>query len=373
MSKILKLILKLFLKILKTVPYRKSVKKFDKDRGKKFIVFSHELSLSGAPLMLLNLCKCIKNENVKVLFVSLSSGPLKNSIAKSFYCIPGFVSNNVLNKISRIGANYIIFNTIATLKILKKYDFAKGKKICWIHEGNVAFEAFKNDFSVKDILKLDKVLFVSEWSKKCFFERFNIELNYDIFNYGIEKENDINIVKNGNIVMVGEVNSRKNQIAFLREYIKFPNSYKEKHKLFVIGNVAAEIESELKCYRKENGIYFTGSIPHNKVLEMINDSSLLVCPSCDDPLPVVVTEALSFGTGVLVSDKTGHYSLLNSNFPFSTFELSKECDLCEIVRKNIDFYSIDSNRERLIELYKTKFTFEHFKSELNEFFREDTK
>lgn len=45
-------------------------------------------------------------------------------------------------------------------------------------------------------------------------------------------------------------------------------------------------------------------------MELYRDMDVILCPSLDDPMPIVCTEAMIFGKPVIVSDHTGTASFI---------------------------------------------------------------
>jgi glycosyltransferase involved in cell wall biosynthesis len=81
------------------------------------------------------------------------------------------------------------------------------------------------------------------------------------------------------------------------------------------GGELSSIESEIKSDRYLSALSYKGALPPTDVREMLRKSDLLVLPSENEPFPMIVLEALSVGTPVLIMPSCGLASLLKVNYP----------------------------------------------------------
>jgi glycosyltransferase involved in cell wall biosynthesis len=64
-----------------------------------------------------------------------------------------------------------------------------------------------------------------------------------------------------------------------------------------------------------SALRYKGALPPSDVLEMLRGADLLVLPSENEPFPMIVLEALSVGTPVLIMPSCGLAPLLKVNYP----------------------------------------------------------
>ena len=55
----------------------------------------------------------------------------------------------------------------------------------------------------------------------------------------------------------------------------------------------------------DSSIEFLGELTREEIKKAFQDIDVLVCPSREDPLPIVVTEAMMYGKTCIVSDSVG--------------------------------------------------------------------
>lgn len=81
---------------------------------------------------------------------------------------------------------------------------------------------------------------------------------------------------------------------------------------------------------------FEGPIKRENMPMIYEKSSLIVCPSIDDPLPVVVTEALMLMCPVITSSKTGQFSIIKDGVNAFSYDVGSVKQLCQKIQKVYD-------------------------------------
>ena len=158
----------------------------------------------------------------------------------------------------------------------------------------------------------------------------------------IRKENKV-----PRIVFCSRLHPRKRPTAFLnlaREAFKknFVGTFE------IYGPDGGELNLIQEEIRKDERLIFTqynGSIAPSEVMDVLDQSDLLVLPSKNEPFPMVVLEALAVGTPVLIMPSCGIASLLKDNYPMMVIESDDE-DLF-LASKNLleQGYSIEFRKE----------------------------
>jgi glycosyltransferase involved in cell wall biosynthesis len=108
--------------------------------------------------------------------------------------------------------------------------------------------------------------------------------------------------------IVGTIESRKGQDIFIKAAIELEKKAPGTAQFNIIGRTpdilwAAKLKA-MACGHEN--IRFLGELDFNTCLDAMQSSDVIVCPSRDDPLPMVVTDGLSMGKPVICSDATGH-------------------------------------------------------------------
>ena len=209
----------------------------------------------------------------------------------------------------------------------------------------------------------DALVFVSDHSKNVFLSKYP------------EYQNKTHVVKNGapwldyvdsermfnslNLITVGTVDTRKNQIAAIRclERINDPSIT-----LTIVGG-GYKLE-EWKKYSIEKGlqnqVIFTG--PRTDVPELLNKANAFIMTSFNEGLPNAGIEAMRSGLALIMTDAGGNAELVDGNgIVVTTNEKDIECAIRsfagdlkkveEFGKKSREFYESTYHVEKMMKNY----------------------
>lgn len=301
------------------------IKNLHKDR-ETVLLISHELSLTGAPRALVNMAYAIKETGKIPVIISNKRGPLmkeiedKGIICKVDYSVNSVTNNNDNgnNKLIEYAKNfdYIVFNTILSIPLIYKFASNKAKKICWIHEGSLGYHYCPYTVQIKDALKLyDKIFVVGEYCKQITKQFCNDDTTLDILLYYIDdnskaalqqqKPNDRKI----KMVLAGTIEKRKGQEVLLESMKYIPENIRENIEIDIVGSTVEHGIYEKLKNSKYKCLKLHGSVSHDTLLKLMAEMDILLCPSIDDPMPIVCTEAFMLSKPIIVGINTGTAAL----------------------------------------------------------------
>ena len=175
-----------------------------------------------------------------------------------------------------------------------------------------------------------KILFVSKWVKNKFFTGLGITTNSNceiVFP-------SINLVKNFNkkkkklIIFAGKLNSSKGYDVFGEAIIKILDKYPE-WKAVVAGSEPRE-----KYNFKHKNLKIFKWLPHDKILNLYNKSSISVVPSrWEEPFGRTAMESAAYGCATITSNNGGLIETFNN----------------ELILKNISSVELFKFIEKLIQ------------------------
>ena len=158
--------------------------------------------------------------------------------------------------------------------------------------------------------KAHKVFFVSKWVQNKFFEKLNFKTksNCEIAYPSIDKLKKFNTKKINQIIFTGKLNSLKGYDIFgdavLRILDKYPN-----WNAVVAGNEPRE-----KFNFNHKNLKTYSWLPHEKILDLYNESSISIVPSkWDEPFGRTSMESASHGCAVITSNKGGLPETFNND------------------------------------------------------------
>lgn len=109
------------------------------------------------------------------------------------------------------------------------------------------------------------------------------------------------------IVFVGQAGLRKGFLYLLQAFERLSHPQK---KLKVIGSVASEIPP-LLTKRDLSQVEFVGTVPNAELVQHYSRAHVMVLPSIEEGLAMVIGEALACGCPVVASENTGGHNLFN--------------------------------------------------------------
>ena len=210
----------------------------------------------------------------------------------------------------------VLFNTIATLPLIEGIVDVNIKKVCWIHEGEYGFR-YSPYQSLFPMLyqHFDKIFVVGDYAKRiaCSFGEKGIKMESLI--YGIDditypllttKRDNKKVV----MILAGSIEERKGQLVLLESLKLLSADIINQLEIYLVGNTLdKKIETLLKG-SPYNCLKLMGVMQHNHLMEIFKMMDILLCPSLDDPMPIVCTEAMMLSKPVIVSDATGTASFI---------------------------------------------------------------
>lgn len=319
------------------------------------LLVSHELSLTGAPIALLNMAKILKKNGYNPVILSPTHGELEEELKNNHikYIIEPYLmiksykqDDNFITFLNSFST--ILFNTIDTLKYAQYID-TNNKKICWVHEGEFGYKCAEAAFDIqKSFNNINEVYSVGNYSKS-FTDKYISPEKSKILLYGIEniKTNfEINKTKSNKIVIgiFGVCCERKGHDLFINTVKSLPDNVKDNCIFKVIGRIDNnDFCTKLLKEAESENIVFTGQLSHDDTLIEMKHMDIVCCPSLDDPMPIVMTEAMQFKKVVICSNKTGTANFIKHGINGYIYNIETD-DLSQII---IDAYN---NKEQFSKL-----------------------
>lgn len=304
---------------------------------KKIIFISHDATLTGAPILLLNLINSLQltgNFLIKII-IKNNIGILQNDferIAEVLYFNMGIAKKkrhigNILsstknrnyNKIKNCldEADIIFSNTITNGDLFNCFGISKEKKVfTYVHELQIAANYYTNEKDIKKVLETTTYFCVPSEAVKKFLEKhYKIrsekikQLNYYIpvnknLAENIQKQQDIFIVG-----IIGTLDWRKGAELLPVIIVNLFNKYPGIDVQFLWkGSNKQSLEYKRIVYELEKTEYAEKVIfeePSKDKSAFYETIDILLLCSKEDPYPLVVLEAAAFKKPCVCFDKAG--------------------------------------------------------------------
>ena len=301
-------------------------------------VCSHEFSRTGVPIALMHLCKLLKKMGYDVLFSALNQGNLELEL-----CVEGidyvkdfglFYKSELYKEMMRT-FNFIFLGSVVTSTLGKEIANMNIPIIWWLHESSdIAYKHYP--------LIINNNIHYFGGGKRVLhkFKEYYPNGSISEMLYFLPDEEIKNKVKeNSKIIfaLAGTIEKRKGQDIFIEAIGQLPEEVLARTEFLLIGTYRDEVFfTEIKHeINKNKHIRWIGELTQAELREQYKSIDVLVCPSRDDPMPIVVTQALQNGIPCIVSDEVGQMEYLSEGKGGSVFasEDAKELAryICEYV------------------------------------------
>lgn len=348
---------------------------------KKMLIFTYEMSLTGAPRTSLALAVVAKELGMTPVLISPNDGSLTQESERLGVevLIDPLLSYHLATSdgmtLSFLEAFDVFFFNALESVVLAPYVHTPHKKIGWIHEGSFGFS---NNVGV-DIGKsfdcLDELYAVGGYTKRFVEEHAGDKTKVKTLLYGCEdyvpvgKSVTADKDEKLRIAVIGTIDRRKG-LHLLAEALKgLSAEAKGKITIDLIGK--AREHSILSSLHALPFVNVIGQKPHKEVLRYLAEADVLLCPSLDDPMPIVCTEAMMLRKVVVVSENTGTALFIKNGvngFTIPANDIEAITHIIEYMVSNTSAFAQIGDAAR--EIYERYFTFDVFRKNVGRIFCE---
>lgn len=363
----------------------KNLLQYDNNQKQNILLISHELSLTGAPIVLHMLAKSLKNSGHNVVVISPFDGPLKEKILEDNIPVvvyPCLYSNIFIQQFAQ-NFQLIFANTVVAFRAIYQLRNSSIPIIWWIHDSEASYErgGFRNCM-IDSLPEHVHVYCAGEYAKEKLLKYYpHYKEKADVLyycspdmaaKYTRESKYQLPFDKEERLLfaVIGQQDERKGH-DILIEAIRHLNKKQREQAifLFVGGHLDERIEREVNnlCNQYPKNVYYIEQIPHQKMFSLYEQCDCIICSSKDDPLPVFVTEAMMMSKIVICSENTGSAPILKKNNCGFVYENNDPLLLKKQIEYVMENYSkLDKMRLSARETYLNLFTEEIFEKKVNE-------
>lgn len=289
---------------------------------KKLLVITHELSWTGAPLVLAEACiSVLKSAGYEIMILSQKEGPavkkyLENGI--SVMTLPEIAQPESKLLFSLVQPyDAIIVNTIvpyASLKILNALD---KPVLWWIHECEMIYHGLEQHLP-RELSPNVHAYCVSQYALDI-LKKFRPNYDARILVYGLQDPHPVQetscVGENRRLrfATVGSVVNIKGQDILAEAIALLTEEVREKCEFLFVGKTEdADILAELRRLeqRYPQNVRYIGPVPREDLDGIYPEVNCIICPSRYDCMPTFVAEGMSYGKPAICSENTGTAPIL---------------------------------------------------------------
>ncbi len=292
----------------------------DSSAGKQVMLVAHELTRNGVAVVLMHLAMLLEKMGYRVVVASLFGGGLEEELGQQgIACIPdlGLFYRSERFRKAESDMAFVVLGTIGLADVAESLSGTGVPVIWWIHESNdrdfqdfpliagsqfrycaggrrVA-DKFHQYYPDWEIRKLLYFLPDRPFRKSCQGRRFRV-------------------------AVIGALSYRKGQDIFVKAVRMLPEEKRADVDFDLVGTEKEPVPGLDQALSDCPQLHVLGEMTQSGLEEYFTGLDILVCPSRDDPMPVVVTQAMEYGIVCIVSDQTGQSEYISHGRDGFVFE-----------------------------------------------------
>lgn len=347
--------------------------------NKRILVYTHELSLTGAPVVLIQAVKILKRANYDILVLSPVDGPLKQQyLDENISVIIDpilYDSNNWLLMASDF--DLIIVNTVVPYKSIELLENLKIPVLWWLHDSRFGYKDWLRFVLPNKLSDNIHVYAVSSYAKQVMLD-YRPQYHIDILPYGLadreknneEQDSDFFYFPKDKVIFanIGQIMWRKGQDVLIKAIKLLDIKTLQKCCFIFVGSVIdKKIYKEILVMQElyPDNIIYIEKIPHEHMNKLYKLTDVVICSSRDDPLPTFITEALLNSVICICSENTGFYGLFKDGVNGFLYENNNTKKLSQIISDIvINIQNMENIKSAGYTLYKDNLSIEAFEGKL---------
>ncbi|WP_315072957.1 glycosyltransferase [uncultured Clostridium sp.] len=348
-----------------------------KENGKDILFISHELTRTGAPVVLKDMVRVALDRGDFPVVLCPVDGPLKNEFLEMGVIV--IIDESLITEhwmFDHLARNFdlVVVNTLACSKAINLLSNSLPSVLWWVHEGSYAIDSLRNYIPNK-VGKNIKVVCAGKYALEH-FNKLNLNCKADVLNFGVSDKKIVEFQKAKNdkvrFLLVGTYEKRKGQDILVKAINLLEKKYMEKSEFIFIGNaLEKDIYNEVKKLADQNeNVKVYETLARNEVYNIYQESTCVISPSRDDPTPIVMIEAMMMSKICICSDNTGASRYIQNGKSGFVFRNKDVKDLAEKISYVIENNEhLDNIRIEGRKIYDEHFEMKYFDKKVNDIFK----
>jgi len=291
---------------------------------RNLLVVSHDLSLSGAPIIVSHLAKWCKEHGTFVVVMSPVDGPLRGVLveadiplivdpllATGYEAFTKFGSQLPVRShrsFVRFAREFdcIVANTIFAAPLIRDVRLEGIPHIWWIHEGLVGSHFLRKYSVLPLVLGLAELIITPDNASKRVYQAF-ARRPIHVLPYGIpdiSRRTAAGGERPGGslrFLLLGTIEHRKGQQTLFEALHRLPPDVLARSEFLIVGRPHdAKLTAQIRAAAETSPhIHVREAVAHSEALELIREADVMLCASWDETGPLCLIEAMALGKAIL--------------------------------------------------------------------------
>lgn len=316
----------------------------DAEDGRKILMVSHEMSLTGAPLILADLARYLTGKGYSITVIS----PTHGKLVQTFLDIGAEVIINPLilrdaRQLLRYleSCDLLVANTILSWRAVYSAKAINKPSVWWVHESQFGLDYSAQYPFVPGAFQAADILAFPTQATADLYSEFTIKERIEILRSGLntsklEQVNPAGVDhdrKKLELISIASYEPRKGQDILVKSLQQLPAEMEVE--CFLIGRRLDWWFSKKLAFsvRNNKNIHLLGELPNSEVLERIQAADIFVLPSRDEALPMTLLEAMYYSKTIVASRSGGIPEVLEHGVNGLLFDIGNEQQLADSIQE----------------------------------------
>ena len=290
--------------------------------GKRALILSHELTMTGAPIVLVSAVPVLRSMGYEVLVLGPSDG---GSLHLFLDAGASVITRSSCRNVSdawgmALCADFVIANTVVMARAVRALSGTAVPVLWWLHDAFAGYPHIAHQIPTQlgENVRVYSVGSHAANAMRAVRPEFEIRpLIYGLPDYAAENFVRTDLGYNHGrplFATVGSFERRKGHDIFCKAIRLLPPEVREKASFLFVGQAAdKEMMDSVRALTADypENVYYCKRLTRDEIKSLMAQCTGLACAPRDDPLPTFVTEGLIFGKPSIVSEHTGTAGLIS--------------------------------------------------------------
>ena len=353
-------------------------------KGRRALILSHELTMTGAPIVLVSAVPVLRSLGFEVVVLGPSdegSLPLFLDAGAAVVTRPDCVTSSALWGLAT-SADFVLANTVVEAPAVRTLNGGFVPVLWWLHDAfaGYPFITHKIPKELADNVHIAAVGSHATAAMHSVRPKFKVEqLIYGLPDYARESFPRYDLSYAGGrplFVTVGSMEMRKGQDIYCEAIRLLPPEVREKASFLFVGKASdRDVSAHVHALTEQfpHNVFYRKRLERPEIKSLMEQCTCIVCASRDDPMPTFVTEGLIFGKPSIVSEHTGTAGLITEGVDGFVYRNDDPAQLSKVLAHAIEHPDqLAAMKADCRKLYERYYTNEAYVSTLVRLIRELT-
>lgn len=342
---------------------------------RKLFVLSHELSLTGAPIVLAQAVRILKEAGWQIVVASPEDGVLKEEFLQEG--IPVLILGDMDSSADwlRCAADFglILVNTIVPYRQIQQLRCTGLPVLWWLHDAKSGYRDLLQYVLPETVGENIHIFSVSQYADDA-VKQYRPRYNTQLLLYGLKDESskvnaaDHSLGEGRKVfVSVGIVVKRKGQDILVRAIRLLPEDVRSRCLFLFIGkSIEGDIFRQIKALEQEfpGDVRQIDMVPHDDIFNLFQQAAAVICSSRDDPLPTFMAETMMVSGVCICSENTGTAAVIEDGVNGYVYHNDDPEELADCICRVERCDDLSALRAASRKTFEEVFSLETFKNNL---------